>query len=513
MAEQQAPGGDRASPATWPLNFVLFNPDEWRADCAGCYAPAGGPPPVVQTPHLDALAAQGTRFDQCHVQHTVCTPSRASCMTGWYPHVRGHRTLWHLLRPDEPNLLRYLTRAGYDVRMYGKNDLLAQASFAGSVEEASNLPGRGTASGNANPNPWPADDPRFQSFLFGPGGDRHDHHDYVCTEAGLHFLKGAHDRPFCLFLPLSCPHPPYTAPEPFHHMYDPAALPPLRPAGVPGKPRFYEEIRRGRRLDELGDATYRAIRAVYLGMISYSDWLLGEVLRTLDETGLADNTVVIVFSDHGDWAGDYGLVEKWPSGLDDTLTRVPFVVRLPCGTQGHVVPEVTELLDLTPTVLDLAGIPLGHTQFGRSLTPQLRGSAGDPMRAAFAEGGYDVNEPHAFEGKPGRDQFARTPSHIYYPKSDLQQRDPLSVCRCTMIRTATHKLIRRPQEQSELYDLGADPEEIHNHFDDPAYVTIQRELETRLLDWYIHTSDVTPLQEDPRGQRQPVMGRGHGAEG
>jgi len=96
--------------ASGPLNFVLFNPDEWRADCAGCYGDT-----VVQTPNLDALAAQGTRFDQCHVQHTVCTPSRTSFMTGWYPHVRGHRTLWHLLRPDEPNLLRYLTQAGYDV--------------------------------------------------------------------------------------------------------------------------------------------------------------------------------------------------------------------------------------------------------------------------------------------------------------------------------------------------------------------------------------------------------------
>ena len=346
--------------ASGPLNFVLFNPDEWRADCAGCYGDT-----VVQTPNLDALAAQGTRFDQCHVQHTVCTPSRTSFMTGWYPHVRGHRTLWHLLRPDEPNLLRYLTQAGYDVRMYGKNDLLAQASFADSVEEAGNPAGRGAG----HPNPWPEGDPRFHSFLFGPGGDRHDHHDYRCAEAGMQFLRGEHERPFCLFLPLGSPHPPYTAPQPFHTMYDSSALPPLRPAGLPDKPRFYEEIRRSRRLDELDDATLRQIRAVYLGMISYTDWLLGEVLRTLDECGLADNTVVLVFSDHGDWAGDYGIVEKWPSGLDDTLTRVPFVARLPGGVQGHAVKEVTELLDLTPTVLDLAGIPLAHTQFGRSSPP------------------------------------------------------------------------------------------------------------------------------------------------
>ena len=480
------------------LNFVLFNPDEWRADCAGCFGN-----PIVRTPNLDALAAQGTRFDQCHVQHTVCTPSRCSFMTGWYPHVRGHRTLWHLLRPDEPNLLRYLTQAGYDVRMYGKNDMLAQASFAESVEEARNVPG----SGHGRGNPWPEDDPRFHSFLFDPANEPRDHHDYACTEAGLRFLREDHGRPFCLYLPLGSPHPPYAAPEPFHSLYDPSLLPPLRPAGLAQKPRFYEEIRRSRRLDQLDDAILREIRAVYLGMISYTDWLLGEVLRTLDETGLAQNTVVIVFSDHGDWAGDYGIVEKWPSGLDDALTRVPFVVRLPGGAMGHTVGAVTELLDLTSTVLDLAGIPLAHTQFGRSLVPQLHGAAGDSQRAAFAEGGYDSNEPHAFEGKPGRDQFARAPTHIYWPKGDLQQRDPLSVCRATMIRTTTHKLVRRPLEVSELYDLVDDPQELQNRYDEPGYAAVQNALERRLLDWYVHTSDVTPLQEDPRGQTAPLMGR------
>jgi len=217
--------------------------------------------------------------------------------------------------------------------------------------------------------------------------------------------------------------------------------------------------------------------------------------------------VVIVFSDHGDWAGDYGIVEKWPSGLDDALTRVPFVVRLPGGAMGHTVGAVTELLDLTSTVLDLAGIPLAHTQFGRSLVPQLHGAAGDSQRAAFAEGGYDSNEPHAFEGKPGRDQFARAPTHIYWPKGDLQQRDPLSVCRATMIRTTTHKLVRRPLEVSELYDLVDDPQELQNRYDEPGYAAVQNALERRLLDWYVHTSDVTPLQEDPRGQTAPLMGR------
>ncbi|MBX2996873.1 MAG: sulfatase-like hydrolase/transferase [Caldilineaceae bacterium] len=89
------------------MNFIFFMPDELRAESVGCYGH-----PLAQTPNMDALAAEGVRFDQCHVQHSVCTPSRCSMMTGWYPHVRGHRTLWHMLRPDEPNLLRYLKGKG-----------------------------------------------------------------------------------------------------------------------------------------------------------------------------------------------------------------------------------------------------------------------------------------------------------------------------------------------------------------------------------------------------------------
>jgi choline-sulfatase len=480
-------------------NFVLFNPDEWRADCAGCYGDQS-----VETPNLDRLAAEGVRFDQCHCQHPVCAPSRASFMTGWYPHVRGHRTLWHLLRPDEPNLLRYLTEAGYDVRWYGKNDLLSQESLAASATEAGALSGQ-----SYGPNPWPRDDPHYFSFLYGPGGDPREHVDNRRVEAGMRFLRGPHEQPFCLYLPLLMPHCPYSAPRGFHDRYDPERLPPPR-APAEGKPSFHDRIRATRRLDALAESDFRRIRAVYLGMISYSDFLLGELLRTLDETGLSDNTVVIAFSDHGDWAGDFGLVEKGPSALDDAITRVPFAVRAPGGARGHAVAEPTELFDLTPTVLELAGVEPRHTILARSLVSQIAGAPGDSERAAFAEGGYDPHEQHCFEGHPGGDQIGRDPWHIYYPKARLQQDEPLTVCRAAMIRTASHKLIRRPLERSELYDLRDDPGETRNRHGDPACADVQRALETRLLDWYVHTADVTPFDEDPRGFGRPWMGSAHG---
>lgn len=468
-------------------------PDELRAESIGCYGH-----PVVQTPNIDRLARQGTRFDQCHVQHTVCTPSRCSLMTGWYPHVRGHRSLWHLLQPDEPNLLKYLKQAGYDVRWWGKNDLLSQGAFADSVTTHGGP--WGTMHGG---NPFAQDDPRRQSFLYEPlEGDPSGHADARRVDAAIDYLKRGPDGPFALYLPLEFPHCPYSAPRPWHDQIDPDALPPLRPADLDGKPDFHRLIRRSRRLDELDEDVLRRINAVYLGMIGFVDHLLGRLLDTLDQTGQADDTAVVLFSDHGDWAGDYGLVEKWPSALDDCLTRVPLIFRVPGGVRGHRVAEPVELFDVMASCLDLARIEPAHAHFAQSLAPQVMGgAAGDPGRIVFAEGGYAPHDAHAVEGNGRRPEPAGDPGHIYYPKLRLQQDHPGSTTRSVMARTATEKLIYRPAGESEFYDLRTDPREYHNLYGDPRAQTRTRRLEGELLRWLVRTSDVTPYREDPRGHK------------
>jgi len=475
-----------AQPLRQRPNFIFFMPETLRAESIACYGH-----PLVRTPNLDRLAAQGVRFTQCHAQNTVCGPSRCSLMTGWPVHVRGHRSLYYFLRPDEPNLLRYLKQTGYDVYWYGKNDLLAPDSFAGSVAEWGSRPGRGPAI----TNPWPLDDRRYYSFLYGEGKDRRDYPDYANVSAAIRILERGGEKPFCIYLPLSFVHPPFTAPKDFHDMYDPAQVPPLRPAGLPGKPNFYEAIRKTRRLAELTEAEFRKIQAVYLGMISYSDWLLGELIEAIGRTGHAADTALFVFSDHGEWGGDYGLVEKWPSALDDVLTRVPLIVRAPGAVQGHVCEEVVELFDVMATTLELAGIEPRHTHFARSLAPQLRGLRGDPGRAAFAEGGYNTYEPQCFE--PSAD-FS-SPAHIYYPKVKLQNDRPETITRATMVRTPEHKLVLRPDGVSELYDCRKDPRELHNVYEDRSYAGPREALQRRMLDWYIRTADVAPRQHDPRG--------------
>lgn len=473
------------------MNWVIFMPDEMRAESVSCYGH-----PLVQMPHYDRLAREGVRFDQCHVPHPVCSPARCGLFTGWYPHTAGHRTLWHLLQPHEPNLFRYLRQAGYEIAWFGKNDVLAPECFD-VVDTYGSAGGR-----NDGGNPYAPNDDAFYSFLYAPfDGDPHQTRDMRNVQRGIEFLRN-HDgsQPFVLYLPLSLPHPPYGPPEPWASMIAPEDLPPLRPADLPDKPDYMTLIRRYRRLDRLPEAFMRRVQAAYLGMCSYVDWMLGHLLQALDETGHADDTAIIVTSDHGDWAGDYGLVEKWPSALDDCITRVPLLVRVPGGAAGHVVCEPVAWFDLMPTMLELSGIQATHTHFAQSLAPQLQGAPGDANRAVFCEGGYDTHEPHCFEGTTDLPyDIGHDPTAIYYPKGLQQQEHPESVCRAAMIRTMTHKLVRRPNGVSELYNLVNDPRELHNLYDDPDYAEQRASLESRLLDWYLHTADVVPWKRDPRG--------------
>ena len=475
----QQSGGSAKKP-----NLIFYMPETLRADSLGCYGH-----PLVKTPHMDAMAAQGVRFTNCHVQNPVCGPSRCSLLTGWPVHVRGHRSLYYFLHDDEPNLFRYLKQDGYDVHWFGKNDLLAPETFASSVTRFQPAGG-----GRNPPNPWPASDPHYYSFLYGPGGDRRDTPDYRGVQGAIKVLEQS-EKPFCLFLPLAYAHPPFSAPKDFHNMYKPADVPPLRPPDLPRKPNFFEAIRRTRRLNELNDSDFRTMQAVYLGMISYSDWLLGELLAAVDRTNHANDTAIFLFSDHGEWGGDYGLVEKWPSAIDECLDHVPLIARVPGNKKGHVSREIVELYDVMATSLELAGIEAQHTHFARSLTPQLHGAAGDANRAAFCEGGYNTNEPQLFEPAMNKDQAAE----IYYPKRTLQNEHPETITRATGIRTHDYRLVHRPDGVSELYDLKRDPREINNVYADRSYTSRRETLHGQMLDWYVRTADVAPKKQDPRG--------------
>lgn len=486
------------------LNFVLFMPDEMRAESVGCYGE-----PLAPTPNIDAFAREAVRFDQCHVQHTVCSPSRCSFATGWYPHVRGHRSLWHLLGKDEPNLFKYLKRAGYEVHVAGKNDLLSKEATPESVSNlaVADRARRYRRSAPLHSTAALAKRSDFHSFLW-PAlhDDLEALADFALVDGCIEFLRDPPASPFVLFVPLTFPHCPYWAPGKWHDLVPSEAVTRLRPPGLAGKPEYHALIRRYRNLEASEPELFQKIQAVYLGMIAVVDELFGQLRRALAESRVANSTALFLFSDHGDYAGDYGLVEKWPSGLEDVLTRVPLIAELPGCARGHVVDEPVELFDVMASVLELAEVRTAHTHFARSLVAQLGGAPGDPERIVFAEGGYDEHEPQCFEHSgPGADDLLRH-DNVYRPKVLQQLEQPHSVARSVMLRTLRHKLVRRTRGTNELYRLDLDPRELDNLYGRTEHAALQRELESKLLDWMLHTADVVPHASDPRGW-MPHAGR------
>lgn len=478
------------------MNYVLFYPDELRAESLACYGH-----PLVQTPNYDRLAAEGTLFENAYTAHPVCAASRCSLVTGWYPHVQGYRTLRYLIDPAKPNFFKYLRAAGFTTCLSAKNHCFDEEATALAFDRVVSTTREGESVQQLIARGHGEEIDAYA--MLGrpiPAEELSDDRDYRFVDEGIRFVDDCarDEKPFFLFLSLLNPHPTYHCPEPFHSLYDPDAVPALRDASwLEGKPELYRLIRRYRGLDAKDERLFRTVNAVYLGMITYTDMLLGRVIEALEAAGVYDDTTIIVCSDHGDFAGDAGLVEKWPSAVDDMLAKVPLIVRRPGAPRGHRVAEPVQSIDIFPTVCDFEGIEIRHDQFGVSLRPQVEGGSGDERRAVYCEGGYDTREPQAFEGTPSFMEHHR-PGSRYYPKMVQQQEDPESVCRVVMQRDRRWKLSVRTNGENELYDLDADPLEYRNLYGEPEHRDLVAELTQRLTAWLIHTSDVVPWEGHER---------------
>jgi arylsulfatase A-like enzyme len=411
-------------------NLVWFMPDQQRADVVGCFGN-----PVVQTPTIDALAARGTRFTNAFVQHSVCGPSRVSQMTGWYPHTAGHRTLTNLLKPHEPNLLRLLRDAGYHVAFVGnRGDVFAPGVTEASTDFCGNL---------VEPDPEafarrytsdvPEQSPAWWAFSFGSSGAETvlDGDEAKIRTAERWLAEAAPtDRPWFLWVPLMFPHPPFTVEEPFYSMHDRADMPPPIPASATslgaGKPGFMDAYREIYGWGEVTDDELREIQATYYGMVARTDDQLRRLVEAVDRIGQAERTGWIYGTDHGEYLGDYGLVEKWPSGLDPQLTANPLILSVPGGAEGAVCDTMVEMVDLLPTCLELAGTEAEHTHFGRSLVPLLHDADLPHRDAAFCEGGFRTGDVDLLERA----------GWIYEPKGRLQHERPDLVGKATCIRPA-----------------------------------------------------------------------------
>jgi arylsulfatase A-like enzyme len=474
-------------------NLLLFMPDQLRADCVGAFGN-----PVVRTPHLDALAARGTVFRQAFAQHSVCSPSRASILTGWYPHVMGHRTLTHLLKPWEPNLLKLLRDAGYHVAWMGQRGdtfspgmTAASTDFHGWIVRPKFLFER---------SPYPPDHPLARAFYHGrrrrPESPALDF-DEAAVQSAEAWLADPPPEPWLLFVALVFPHPPFEVEDPWYSLHDRADVPLPVQADPARKPAFVRAIRERYGTARLEEKDWREIVATYYGMVARVDAQLGRVLAAVERAGAAERTATVFFTDHGEYLGDYGLVEKWPSGLDECLLRNPLVIAAPGASQANVCDAPVELVDLLPTLLELGEAQARHTHFGRSLAPLLR-DGGLPHRdAAFSEGGFTAAERHLLENAP----------HPYDLKSALQHEDPVFAGKAVALRTPRWTYVHRLYEANELYDRAADPRERANRSGRPELAEVERGLRDRVLDWMIETADVIPWDADPRLDPGPPADR------
>ena len=372
------------------------------------------------------------------ITHPTCTPSRASTLSGCYPSVLRSRMVG-CYTPDDPRFLpRVLAAHGYRTASIGKLHMVpmgaepehlnrVMASGDGSYygfQEVDLVDGHGDGCFGPQYTPWllervpDAEERRKQRRPYPHGVDAFHwsltpkvHSSHYLAERAEAFLESVDERPFFLQLSFADPHPPYTVPEPYASRYDPAAMPlPIPPITESrGMPALHEDVyyrrnatvRRsdGRPADRVmgtppphdysryGASDWQQVKATYCGMVSLLDDSIARVLAALEASGLRDDTVVAFLSDHGDYLGDHGYYGK---GLAyDSVHRTPMILAGPGIQPGRVVPGIVSTLDLTPTLLELAGAEEPEGVQGLSMREVLEGTREAVRHVALVENNDD----------------------------------------------------------------------------------------------------------------------------
>lgn len=376
-------------------NILFIAVDDLRPSL-GCYGDK-----VAISPHIDKLASQGTLFNRAYCQVAVCNPSRASLMTGLRPDTLGVWTLpihFRESKPDAVTLPQWLRKSGYTAVSHGKifhNPTPDPQSWSEPIRDLPQLPyvyPDGTRELIRNemrklpPRDW------RKNNLRGPGTaspDLPDNQllDGAQTDMCIEDLRrlGKTDAPFFLAMGYIRPHLSFVAPKKYWDLYDPAKLPVLRGEHTPqGAPKWAmhnnSELRHYVDLmklpapwddNELDEETARRLLHGYYACVSYVDAQIGRLLNALDEEGLTENTIVVLWSDHGWKLGEYRGWGKMTNYEIDA--RVPLILSVPgMKTRGSRSDSLVELLDIYPTLCELAGVEIPDFVEGKSLVPVLR---------------------------------------------------------------------------------------------------------------------------------------------
>lgn len=449
-------------------NIILIMADQLKATAVGCYGND-----VVPTPHIDRMAEGGLVFDQCHVQNPACVPSRCCFLTGRYVHAHKVWANRYALPDHEVHLGHVFQEAGYHTALVGSNHVLPNPrangfeTFAYHEWPWPELPRPDRKCGlrrDAGPSPYSLAESSA--------------HQIGQTMGGL--IDRLDDRPLFAWVSFFDPHPPYCPPKPYDSLVDPGdvVLPASWRDDGGDKPPSVRANRDARAV--LTEDDWRRVMACYYGQIALVDDQVGRIVEALERTGRLADTLLVFTSDHGDFMAEHGCVGK-PQTFFDCLTRVPMVLRGP-GIGPARCPALAETIDLAPALCRYAGIDPPPMVQGRDLLAVARGDA-EPRDAVFCEG-LASEKIASCGGVSG-----------------------------VMVRTGTHKLCLHTDGFVGLHDLRTDPGERRNlaRATDAAIVAARRDLEQRLLRWFLQSRDLHPwhaVPDLPHAQWAAMMNAG-----
>lgn len=426
---------EAAKPKDRP-NFVFILIDDLRYDLAHC---TGNP--QAKTPNIDRIARDGVMFSNAFVTISLCSPSRATFLTGQYGHCNG--VYVNESRPElDPSIATWpklLQEAGYDTAFIGKWH-----------QGKGNYPRKGF-------NHWVSFEGQgaYENPTINTDGKVEQVNGYmtdILSDAAMEWLRRDRTAPFCLYLPHKAVHGPFTPAPRYANLYDGVKFPhpPNCFDNFEGKPEWLKELTKGRPNPNPkgGQGLDQPIRK-QLQCLAAADEGIGRILDQLARTGQLENTVIAFAGDNGFYHGEHGLGDK-RSAYEESI-RIPLIVSYPkMITPGTKIQDMVLNTDFAPTMLDLAGIAAPASMQGKSMVPLLKGNDSGWRKEFFYE--Y-MSEP----------QFPKIPSAL-------------------AVRTDRWKYIRYPEitDIEELYDIKNDPYELKNLAADPKHASTLADMKKRM---------------------------------
>jgi sialidase-1 len=379
-------------------NVLFIMVDDLRPEL-GCYGAEH-----VRSPHIDQLAASGRLYQRAYCQQAVCNPSRTSLMTGLSPDsigITGNHAHFRDKQPDIVTLPQHFKQQGYHAAAIGKiyHGVFPDGASRTKWDTMGDPPSWSVPALRFGPRyyytedgirqakaafakSYPKDKDWTQKLVFGPVTEAPDVpdstlYDGKVADSAIQALQQLTNTPFFLAIGFIKPHSPFVAPKKYWDLYDPKTIPlATNPEFPVGAPTFAghgsHEMRRYTDQPNRGDLDARRLKHAYLACVSYIDAQVGRVLDELDRLKLADDTIVVLLGDHGYHLGEHGLWGKTTNFEADT--RVPLIIRAP-GLKPGPTPALAELLDLYPTLCEMAGVPKAPHVEGISLVSATRTQA------------------------------------------------------------------------------------------------------------------------------------------